>query len=134
MHILMQKEFEQSLMMMKYCVNHPWKFRNVTLAFFCGFLQGSISVIIELSNIFIVLANGESQFDIISDFIIMLVIADFDNYFYATRNSDRINRLIIDERYESVFKWEITSSYDGQAKVPENSLACETILLHMEME
>ena len=28
MHILMQPEFEQSLNMMKYAINHPWKFRS----------------------------------------------------------------------------------------------------------
>ena len=38
MHILIQKEFEQGLNMMKYAVNHPWKFRNLSLAFFAGFL------------------------------------------------------------------------------------------------
>lgn len=38
MHILIQKEFEQGLNMMKYSVNHPWKFRNLSLAFFAGFL------------------------------------------------------------------------------------------------
>jgi len=28
MHILIQPEFEQSLNMMKYAINHPWKFRS----------------------------------------------------------------------------------------------------------
>ena len=28
MHILMQPEFKQSLNMMKYAINHPWKFRS----------------------------------------------------------------------------------------------------------
>ena len=99
MHILIQKEFEQGLNMMKYVTNHPWKFRNVGLAFFAGFLQLFISLIIEVSNIYIVLANGETQFDIISNFIIMLVIADFDNYFYAVRNTDSVNMLLNDDRY-----------------------------------
>jgi len=58
MHILMQKEFEQGLNMMKYAANHPWKFRSVSLAFFTGFMQLVISFIIELANFYIVLANG----------------------------------------------------------------------------
>lgn len=116
MHVLMQKEFEQALNMMKYSANHPWKFRNVSLAFFTGFMQLTISLIIELSNIYIVLANGESQFEIIANFIIMLVIADFDNYFYNARSS--INKIITDDRYASIFTWEVTSSYDGAAKIP----------------
>lgn len=34
----MQSEFEQSLNMMKYAVNHPWKFRNIRLAWIAGFM------------------------------------------------------------------------------------------------
>ena len=118
--------------MMKFSANHPWKFRNVSLAFFTGFMQISISFIIELTNIYIVLANGESQFDIIANFIIMLVIADFDNYFYNPRNS--VNKIISDDRYASIFSWEVTSSYDGAAKIPENELAPEMVLMNMEMD
>ena len=88
MHVLMQGEFTQAFSMMKYSVNHPWKFRNPELAFLTGFLQMLISFQIELTNIYIVLANGETQFDIIADFIIMLVIADFDTYFYNVRRID----------------------------------------------
>ena len=49
------------------------------------------------------MAHGQTQFDIISNFIIMLVIADFDNYFYAVRNYDSINALLSDEKYLSIF-------------------------------
>ena len=75
----------------------------------------SIACIIEISNIYIVLVNGETQFDIIANFIIMLVIADFDNYFYAVRNPDSINLLISDEYYSGILTWETTTSYDAQA-------------------
>ena len=67
---------------MKYVVWHPWKFRNVPLAFFAGFLQTSIAFIIEVANIYIVFTIGESQFDIIADFVIMKIIGDFDNFFF----------------------------------------------------
>ena len=119
--------------MMKYAVNHPWKFRNVTLAFFTGFLQLMISYLIELTNIYIVLVNGSTQFDIISNFIIMLVIADFDNYFYASRAADPVNLIINDDQYASVCIWEVTTSYDAKAQIPENELAKENTLLSMEM-
>ena len=85
MHILMQNEFMQGLVMMKYSVNHPWKFRSVLTAFGAGFMQTSISFIIELANVYILLANGLTQFDIVANFIIMLIIAEFDNYFYYVR-------------------------------------------------
>lgn len=51
MHILMKDEFDQSINMMKYALNHPWKFRNYRIAFLTGLFQLSISVIIEISNV-----------------------------------------------------------------------------------
>ena len=132
MHILIQKEIEQALLMMKYSINHPWKFRSIHLAFSGCFLQLLISLIVELSNIYITLANSESQFDIIADFIIMLVIADFDNYFYAVRNQDKLTEMITDDRYAGLFTWETTTSQDAKAKIPANELKPEMILLKSE--
>ena len=90
-------------------------------------------MIIEVSNIYIVLAHGQTQFDIISNFIIMLVIADFDNYFYAVRNYDSVNALLSDPRYLSIFTWETTTSYDAKFKIKENELREEMILMKNEM-
>jgi len=44
-----------------------------------------VSCAIELGNIVILAAASDSQLDIIGNFIIMLVLADFDKYFYAVR-------------------------------------------------
>jgi len=133
MHVLMQREFEQALLMMKYAANHPWKFRNVPLAFFSGFLQIVISCIVETSNIYIMLANGSTQFDIIANFIIMLIVADFDNYFYAVRSRDKISEYIVRDEYANLFVWETTTSRDAHARIPENELAKENILSLKEM-
>ena len=45
----------------------------------------------------------------------MLVIADFDNYFYASRAADPVNLIINDDQYASVCIWEVTTSYDAKA-------------------
>ena len=39
LHFNLQPEMAQGLKMMKYSVNHPWKFRNVGAAWFIGFSQ-----------------------------------------------------------------------------------------------
>ena len=91
-------------------------------------------MIVEVSNIYITLANSASQFDIIADFIIMLVIADFDNYFYAVRNTDALTAMITDDRYANLFVWETTTSSDAKAKIPENELKPENILLKVEAD
>ena len=114
--------------MMKYSTNHPWKFRNPELAFFTGLLQVAISFMTEICNIFIVLANGDTQFDIIANFIIMLVIADFDQYFYALRDKDHITELIETGKYAKIRTWEVTTSRDAVLKCAENELKPESIL------
>ena len=80
------------------------------------------------------MANSQSQFDIIADFIIMLVIAEFDNYFYAVRNKDTLTTMITDDRYANLFVWETTTSSDAKAKIPENELKPENILLKVEAD
>ena len=38
LHMLLSNELQQGLLMMKYSVNHPWKFINYRHAFLSGFL------------------------------------------------------------------------------------------------
>mmetsp|Transcript_28117 Transcript_28117/g.37528 ORF Transcript_28117/g.37528 Transcript_28117/m.37528 type:complete len:96 (+) Transcript_28117:358-645(+) len=92
----------------------------------------SISLLIEVSNVYVLLANSQTQFDIVSNFIIMLVVADFDNYFYMVRAVDHVSAMITDPIHATVFKWETTTSYDALAQVPENELAPEAALLKIE--
>ena len=87
---------------------------------------------IELSNVYVLLANSFSQFDIIANFVIMLVVADFDNYFYSVRNPDHISRMIHDESLAHIYKWETTTSFDACAEIPENMLKCEKVLMMCE--
>ena len=101
--------------MMKYALNHPWKFRDFKLAFGTALLQWMISAIIELANVYVLFTNSSTQFDIIANFIIMLVVAEFDNYFEAIRNVDSRSELIQNERYASILKWETTTSWDSTA-------------------
>ena len=118
--------------MMKYAINHPWKFRNVRLAFVAGLMQFTISLVIEVSNVYVLLANSETQFDIVSNFVIMLVVADFDNYFYSVRNPDHISRMITEDKFAHIFTWETSTSYDAKAEIPENELKPEMVLLKEE--
>ena len=48
-------------------------------------------MIVELSNVYVMFSASTTQFDIIANFIVMLVVADFDTYFYAVRKSDAIS-------------------------------------------
>ena len=72
-------------------------------------------LIIELSNVYVVLANSSSLFDIIANFVIMLVLAEFDNFFYMMRSSDEITSMMVEEKFTYIFCWETTTSYDAAA-------------------
>ena len=102
MHILIMPDFSQSFEMMKYALNHPWKFRDFKLAFLTGLLQWTISVVIELTNVYVLMTNSSTQFDVIANFIIMLVVAEFDSYFEAIRSVDPRSELMQNERYASI--------------------------------
>ena len=45
----------------------------------------------------------------------MLVVADFDNFFYAVRKPDHISRMITDDKYADILTWETTTSSDAAA-------------------
>ena len=62
----------------------------------------------------------------------MLVIADFDSYFYNIRIKDSINDIITEERYSKILTWETTTSIDAAAKIPANELVQENILIKEE--
>ena len=81
---------------MKYSANHPWKFKNYTYAYLIGLSQIFMVYFVELINILILCTNYEVM-SIIMDFLALVIISDFDNFFVATLKTDRIYNLILDD-------------------------------------
>jgi len=79
--------------MMKFALNHPWKFADGGLAFRAGFLQVCVVFCLEFANIF-VLIKAKEIFDVIKDFIAFMVIADFDDILFTAMNQDKLAMLI----------------------------------------
>lgn len=69
--------------MMKYATNHPWKFRSIYPAWLVGFTQFFMVISVEAINL-IVLISNETVMDIIMNFLALVIIADFDDYFAQT--------------------------------------------------
>ena len=74
---------------MKYAVNHPWKFKNMGAAFFIGFSQTFTVVFVEVINL-IILTSNYTILDIIMNFLALVVIAEFDDYFAQTLSKNPI--------------------------------------------
>ena len=120
MHIQCDKELRNGLQIMKYSVNHYWKFDNYKLAFLPGLLQTIAMLVIIIINFLVIMISGEIL-DIAKDFTALMIIADFDNIFGNFENSDELPKKILNEpEYEELFKIEKTSSkkarLDGNAK------------------
>ena len=80
LHIIINNEIFNGLKMIKYSVNHPWKFSNPKMAFAAGFLQVIAMFIVSTIN-YLVIMTSESVIDVAKDFTALEVIAQFDDIF-----------------------------------------------------
>ena len=69
--------------MMKYALNHSWKFSSWWMAFRIGLSQAFVVVALELSNMAFLLKT-DTILDIVIIFAAMRLISDFDEYMYLT--------------------------------------------------
>jgi len=60
--------------MMKYAVNHPYRFCNYRLAFMSGLFQTTSSLGVELANIGVILAANDTL-SIVENFIAVAIIS-----------------------------------------------------------
>ena len=87
--------------MMKYAVNHRWKFTEYKMAFLAGFLQALMVILVESVNFMAIITNYEI-IEIVMDFLALVVIAEFDDFFYYEAVLDEDIVAIIDSKiYES---------------------------------
>ena len=66
---------------MKYSVNHRWKFIDYKIAYLSGLLQASMVLFVETINFLALLTNTE-VIGIVMDFLALVIIAEFDDFFY----------------------------------------------------
>ena len=57
LHVSLQAELVQGMKMMKYAVNHRWKFESYKIAFWSGFLQAFMVVLVESVNFMAILTT-----------------------------------------------------------------------------
>jgi len=93
LHITLTDEYRQAFELQKYAINHPWKFESWIRAFRVGFMQMFITLAVETTNLGILLTNS-TIIDTIKDFIALVIISDFDDYFFLTVKNDSLGNLI----------------------------------------
>ena len=121
MQTWVDEEIRNGMKMMKYSVNHWWKFKNHRVAFTVGLLQYSALTAIALVNYLVVMISG-SVLDIAKDFTALLIISDFDDIFAGqTSGNDVAMEIITSSDYEELFLVETTTSHDAN-KIGANKL------------
>ena len=74
MQMQINSEIYNGMEMMKYSLNHFWKFRRPKTAFMAGLLQVTVSIFITLINYFVIL-QSENVLDLAKDFTALMIIA-----------------------------------------------------------
>uniref|UniRef100_A0A7S3MJ69 Uncharacterized protein n=1 Tax=Favella ehrenbergii TaxID=182087 RepID=A0A7S3MJ69_9SPIT len=131
-HILLAEELKEGLAIMKYALNHPWKFVSYEKAFCAGLVQAGVVVAVEISTFYILVFSSDTIFDILANYAIVLVIADFGKNFATIESAGRAKRIFSEEKYKQIFTWEVTSSTSAADKIPENELKTENVLNEKE--
>ena len=115
----MMDEIKQGFEMMKFSNNHPWMFDNWFEAFCVGLAQAFVVISVEIVNL-AVLNTNNTILDILMNFLALVIIADFDDMFFATIASDPMAKLISDG--------ELEMEEDGRTKEKGNQIKLEEVL------
>ena len=89
----MMDEIRQGLNFMKYALNHPWKFRSWVMAFMIGLVQAMVIILIETVNLTVLLTSNTIM-DIIINFLAILILSSFDDFFFLTVSHLPLGKLL----------------------------------------
>ena len=94
LHIKLASKLNQSLSMMKYAINHPWKFNNHWFnAFMVGFSQLIVLVGIELVNMTMMLAD-HTLIQVVMNFIYLFIVSEFGEFYFSIVSNEKLSKLV----------------------------------------
>jgi len=124
MHVSLQGDLMMGMQMMKYSANHSWKFTNWQQAFLAGFLQTVTVVLVELVNLIAIL-HQDSIMDLVMDFMALVIISAFGNYFYAAVNEHEYKDIITQRDFENYLIVQTTTSSDARYEIEGNRITLQ---------
>lgn len=101
MHLMVEPDISNGIALMKYAVNHPFKFRNaknsdgkyqygaIIPPFFLGLMQALVAFLVEIVVI-LYLASLGTLMDIVIKFVALSAIARFDDIYAASLKDNKI--------------------------------------------
>jgi hypothetical protein len=106
---------------MKYALNHVWRFENWKIAYLAGLLQASIIILIEFVN-FLAILTSFTVLDVVMNFLALVVISEFDDFFYCSLRDEPLKELLIDPCFCNLLVIERTSSRRATIELVEHEL------------
>ena len=106
---------------MKFAVNHWWKFNNYRVAFYAGLLQTTTIMYVEIVNITVILIQ-HSIIEIVMNFMAIVVISQFGNFFYLAFTEREWKEVITEKKYEKLLIIQTTTSYVARYKIDGNKI------------
>lgn len=95
LHVKLTQEVDQAFGMIRYSLNHGWKFNRPIAAFMVGLSQLAVAVGIEGVNLIILLTNT-SLVETMLSFLALLVISELGTFFFSMVRETPLGRLISD--------------------------------------
>lgn len=123
MHFYLQNELEQGLKMMKFSLNHQFKFSSWSWAYLIGLAQLLMVVAVEVVNV-VILCTNQTVMDIVMNFLALVIISEFDNYFVETLKSDPVFQKLAkeDDKLTEALKILVTTSKAAAPKLTKNKI------------
>lgn len=104
LHITLLDVFAQDLEMMKFALNHPWKFSSWGRAFRIGMWQLAVAFFTEVVNLAFTLTLV-TIVDVVSYFVAIFVVAQFAQFFFLTVNKTLMGELLKEGKVSCGGKW-----------------------------
>ena len=83
LHYALTDHIYEGLIMMKFAINHPWKFKDPNTAIFCGLSKFLINFIVECLNYSLLLTSND-VLNCLWNFLGLNVVRRVPNYIFAT--------------------------------------------------
>jgi hypothetical protein len=87
--------------MMKFACNSPYLFKSSGKAYMAAFLSALANISIELTNLMVVFCT-KSPLNIVSNFVALVIISQFDEFMFASNQSESFKKMLEEKFWEKV--------------------------------
>ena len=127
MHYALTDYIRVGLDMMKFAINHPWKFMDPHTAYLCGFMKVNVNFLVALLS-YNLLLTSETVVNCLWNFLGLSIIRRLGDYIYGAIRHSEEKKQIQDPKFQAIFTIQTTTSSQARAKIDAHKLEFDEIL------